>query len=200
MSLNLINFFDWFSSNLLTKPWLVIGKGPSFDNIGKVDLDKYHIVGLNHVMYKVDCLLGHAIDLEVLSSSEKPKCKFLVMPMEPHVRFKPCGDSLDNLFKVKSATVDVPVLWYNSSRSLPLMIRSGPMVRVKLFSAVAVVNLLANAGVKEIFTLGVDEGTKYSKEFDVSDKLSNGRLSFDGQKKEFRIAQKVFGTLVVPLF
>ena len=62
----LINFFKWFKSFKSDKPWLIVGKGPSFDRIGEVDLSQYNVIGLNHVIYKIDCLLGSIIDEIVL--------------------------------------------------------------------------------------------------------------------------------------
>jgi len=201
MSLNLINFFDWFKSNLFYKPWLVVGKGPSFDRVADIDLNDYHVVGLNHVMFKIPCLLGHVIDFDVIKLSVNNNlCRHIVTPWEPHVNFVPCGSTAANLFSDNSLSINVPVLWYNSSRSKEIMIQSGPVVRVKLFSAVAVVNLLASAGVKDILTLGVDEGDQYSSAFDDESRLSNGRTSFKGQVKEFKIASKTFGVSVKPLF
>jgi len=127
-------------------------------------------------------------------------CRHIVTPWEPHINFVPGGVPAPNLFANKDLNIDIPILWYNSDRSKKLMMQSGPVVRVKLFSACAAVNLLANAGVKEIYTVGVDGGKGYSKEFDPKDKLANGRTSFDGQTKEFKLASKVFGVSVKPLF
>jgi hypothetical protein len=201
MALNLASFFDWYNSNLFSKPWLIVGKGPTFDSIHKVNLHDYNVLGLNHVMYRIPCLLGHAIDYDVFTMSERNLlCRHIVTPWEPHINFVPGGVPAPNLFANKDLNIDIPILWYNSDRSKKLMMQSGPVVRVKLFSACAAVNLLANAGVKEIYTVGVDGGKGYSKEFDPKDKLANGRASFDGQTKEFKLASKVFGVSVKPLF
>lgn len=201
MSVSLINFFDWFSSHLFTKPWLIIGKGPTFDLLDKVDLSKYHVIGLNHVMYKVDCLLGHAIDFDVIkTSSIVPRCLHVVTPWEPHINNSPGGKSALSLFNDPDIVAKNPVLWYNSSRSAKLMIKSGPVIRVKGFSAVAAVNLLSAAGVKEVFTLGVDGGTKYSSQFDESTLLANGQSSFDCQAAEFKYSRKKFNIKVIPLY
>lgn len=201
MGLNLASFFDWYRSHIFIKPWLVVGKGPTFDLIHRVNLDDYHVLGLNHVMYRIPCLLGHAIDYDVFKSpADRLLCQHIVTPWEPHINFVPGGASVPNLFSDKDLRIHVPVLWYNSDRSRRLMIQSGPVVRVRLFSACAAVNLLANAGVKDILTVGVDGGSGYSKEFDPKDRLANGRSSFDGQTKEFKLASKVFGVSVKPLF
>ena len=195
------NFFDWFKSTTLSRPWLIVGKGPSFDRIGEINLNDYHVIGLNHVMFKIPCLLGHAIDMDVYYPSQHPfMCRYLVTPWEPHVNCNPCGKSLFGMSYSGELVLEVPALWYNSSRSKPIMIKSGPVVRVRGFSGVAVVNLLASAGVKEVFTVGVGGGTKYSCQFDRKTLLANGRTSFDCQKAEFKLAGKRFGITVKPLF
>ena len=195
------NFFDWFKSKTFSKPWLIVGKGPTFDRVNEINLNDYHVLGLNHVMYRIPCLLGHAIDYDVYNKSEeKFLCRHLVTPWEPHIDNSPGGHSVFSLARTGGLVLNVPALWYNSSRSKPLMIKSGPVVRVRGFSGVAAVNLLANAGVKEVFTLGVDGGTKYSSKFDKSTLLANGRESFDCQKSEFKLAKKSFGITVKPLF
>jgi hypothetical protein len=201
MSINLINFFDWFSSHLLTRPWLIIGKGPTFDLLDKVDLSKYHVIGLNHVMFKVPCLLGHVIDFDVIKSSVSDNlCQHIVTPWEPHINNSPGGKTALSLFNNPDIVAKSPVLWYNSSRSAPLMIKSGPVIRVRGFSAVAAVNLLSAAGVKEVFTLGVDGGTKYSSQFKTDTLLANGRSSFDCQAAEFKYSRKKFNIKVIPLY
>ena len=138
MALHLAGFFDWYNSNTFNKPWLIVGKGPTFDSIHKVNLHDYNVLGLNHVMYRIPCLLGHAIDYDVFTMSERNLlCRHIVTPWEPHINFVPGGAAASNLFANKDLNIDVPVLWYNSDRSNKLMIQSGPVVRVKLFSACA---------------------------------------------------------------
>lgn len=194
-------FFQWFSRSNFTKPWLIVGKGPSFDNIDKVDLDKYSVAALNHAMFKVPCIFGHAIDLDVYNSSDNNfLCRHLVTPWEPHIKFVPGGLSLIDLMSEGNLGFD-NILYYNSSRTLDPKLKShGPVVRVRHFGSVAVVNLLAMAGVKEIFTLGVDGGNSYSSNFDKKNLLANGRMSFNAQFDEFRETSRVYGTRITPLF
>jgi hypothetical protein len=75
-----------------------------------------------------------------------------------------------------------------------------PVIRVRYFSAVAAINLLVAAGhTEEIYTLGVDGGTRYNPVFDTKDRLSNGRSSFDIQFDEFEKTVKSSGVRIVKL-
>lgn len=201
MKYHITPFFTWFKKENINKPWLVVGKGPSFDKINKVNLDDYSVIGLNHVMFKIPCLIGHAIDLDVyeLPSSEF-LCKYLMTPWEPHINFKPGSNSLIDLMMDGRLGYN-DILYYESSRTSDKRFKNGgPVVRVRHFGSVAVMNVLAMAGVKEIFTVGIDGGDSYSRSFDKKTLLANGRKSFDSQFSEFSETSKSYGTRITPLF
>jgi len=197
---NMTPFFEWFKTLSSTKPWLVVGKGPSFSKVSSINLEDYLVVGLNHVMFKIPCLLGHAIDSEVYNKSDnKFLCRHLVTPWEPHIGFKPGNKSLVDL-DAANRIGHKDVLYYNSSRTRKVsMRRGGPEVRVKLFGAVAVMNLLAMAGVRLVNTIGIDGGTSYHDEFNKSDLLCNGRSSFNDQFSEFNFTKKKYGLVISPM-
>jgi hypothetical protein len=198
----LINFFEWFKDFKSDKPWLIVGKGPSFDRLPEVDLTQYNVIGLNHVIYKIDCLLGSIIDIDVINKSEdKVRCLHIVTPWYPHINFKPTKKSIaDFIGEPWCDKVDTS-LWYNSSRSSRSGLSpGGPTVTVRCFNAVAVVNLLGSVGVKEVRTVGVDGGRAYSSNFKKDTLLSNGRQSFDCQKVEFKESKLRLGISVVPIF
>lgn len=198
----LINFFEWFKDFKSDKPWLIVGKGPSFDRLPEVDLIQYNVIGLNHVIYKIDCLLGSIIDIDVINKSEdKVRCLHIVTPWYPHINFKPTKKSIaDFIGEPWCDKVDTS-LWYNSSRSSRSGLSpGGPTVTVRCFNAVAVVNLLGSVGVKEVRTVGVDGGRAYSSNFKKDTLLSNGRQSFDCQKVEFKESKLRLGISVVPIF
>lgn len=194
-------FFQWFEKYEGKKPWLVIGKGPSFDNLDKVNLDRYSVIALNHVMFKVPCVLGHAIDLDVHEfPADGFMCEFLVCPWEPHIKFVPGKQSLIDLMMDNKLGFN-NILYYNSSRTNDPKLKSqGPIVKVRHFGSVAVMNLLAMAGVKEVFTLGVDGGSSYGKAFDRRNLLANGRKSFNAQFDEFKETSNKYGMKITPLF
>lgn len=198
----LINFFKWFKDFKSDKPWLIVGKGPSFDRIVEVDLSQYNVIGLNHVIYKIDCLLGSIIDVDVIQMSEdRPKCLHIVTPWYPHINFKPTRKSIAEFIGEPCFDKVDTSLWYNSSRSskdkAPI---GGPIVTVKCFNAVAMVNLLGSVKVKEVMTIGVDGGKEYSRSFKKDTLLSNGRESFDCQSIEFKKSKRNLGISVIPLF
>lgn len=201
MKYHITPFFNWFKKEKIDKPWLVVGKGPSFDQINKVSLDDYSVIGLNHVMFKIPCLIGHAIDLDVYElPCREFLCKHLLTPWEPHINFKPGGYSLIDLM-LDSRLGYNDLLYYDSSRTTKDDLKmGGPTVRVRHFGSVAVMNILAMAGVKEIFTVGIDGGNKYSHSFDKKNLLANGRASFDSQFLEFDDTTKRYGTTITPLF
>lgn len=203
-----LHWFDWFDTALRSRPWLVVGKGPTFSRSGEVDWDKYHVVALNHAMTACpkQPLVGHAIDVEVLDhlGEDLAKVPILVMPWRPNVDCKNGKLSLDDHQKGRRTLAGMAqarrVMFYNSDQTRPKLRRRGPLVRVRYFSAVAAINLLAVSGVKEIFTLGVDGGSSYAPNFDKKTLLSNGRPSFDVQFKEIRSTEKSRGVKVTPLF
>jgi hypothetical protein len=199
MRFKLSPFFHWIKSYVSDKPWLVVGKGPSFERIKELNLDDYNVVALNHVMFQIPCLLGHAIDLDVHTEASGFKCKYLVCPWEPHISFKPGGKSLVDIMMLGGLKFE-EVLYYNSSRTNKKTLKTmGPTVRVKLFGSVAVMNLLAMAGIKKIYTIGIDGGSTYSKHFNTEDLLANGRKSFDDQFSEFRFAERQYGVSIKPI-
>lgn len=200
------NWFDWFDLRCGEKPWLVVGKGPTFARAHEVDWDRYHVLALNHAMTKSPALVGHAIDIEVVdhlgeSILEVPR---VVMPWLPNVNCKPSKTTLDEHLKTRPHLARLAAKrrlhWYNSDQAPNKLRRRGPLVRVRYFSAVAAVNLLAASGVRQIFTLGVDGGSSYAPDFDKKTLLVNGRDSFDVQFKEIRQTEKSRGVKVTPLF
>ena len=198
----LINFFEWFKDFKSDKPWLIVGKGPSFDRLSEVDLTQYNVIGLNHVIYNIDCLLGSIIDIDVINKSEdKVRCLHIVTPWYPHINFKPTKKSIADFIGEPWCDKVGTSLWYNSSRSSRSGLSpGGPTVTVRCFNAVAVVNLLGSVGVKEVRTVGVDGGRSYSSNFKKDTLLSNGRQSFDCQKVEFKESKLRLGISVIPIF
>lgn len=201
-----LHWFDWFSLAHKAKPWLVVGKGPTFARSGEVDWDKYHVLALNHAMTACPALVGHAIDADVLDhlGDELIKVPLVVMPWRPNVDNRVNNLSLDDHMKGRPRLAEMAkgrrVMFYNSDQCPPKLRRRGPLVRVRYFSAVAAINLLAASGVKRIFTIGVDGGSSYAPNFDKTTLLANGRESFDVQFKEILGTVKKYGVEVSPLF
>ena len=180
--------------------WLILGKGPTFTRRAESDLSRYQLLGLNHVIREQPVDIAHVIDLDVITSCEERvwlhNCHFLVMPLYPHVGFRPSVHPLDHhvaaipvLEKLHNQN---RLLWYNLSTAGRMKHREGsPVVGVRYFSAEAALNLLVMAGMKNISTLGIDGGTEYAPEFSNLKPLTNGQLSFDVQMRELdNIARK----------
>lgn len=190
------NFFEWWKQAGLTKPWLVVGKGPSFSKIAEVPPD-YEVLSLNHsvrelAVMKRPVTLAHAIDLDVirqLSPEALAHPRYFVMPFHPHIQFNATPNTLDSLAAVKP--ILDRLLWYNLVTAKAH--DSSPVVQTAYFSAEAAVHLLALAGVKKIRTIGVDGGDKYAGEFKDLKPFTGGHKSFDIQWEGINRTVKKFG-------
>lgn len=186
---------------LRKKPWLILGKGPSLDLRVHFDLDAYNTFSINHACKIHAGTVAHFMDVEALldcrddlfntDSVALPYVPNVVLPWVPHANMGPGHYNLDELmpqhqYGVLRCFAARGQLWsYNStrvpqSRYCPCLSE----VRVRYFSAVAAFNLLALAGVKKVYTLGIDGGKKYATGFNRKDCLANGQKSFDVQFKE----------------
>lgn len=188
------DLFEWFEAEIdKTRPWLILGKGPSFSKRTQFDLSQYYTLSLNHAVREQSVTVAHMIDYDVIEACEDAiinNAEFLVLPWIPHVDNSPGKHNLGELTQtnptLKKLEQQGRLLWYNLSTATERR-EGSPVVGVKFFSAEAGLNLLATAGVRKIRSLGVDGGTTYSREFhDLKEKtlLSNRRKSFDGQFKE----------------
>lgn len=176
------------------KPWLVLGKGPTFRQLTDEHREAHHLFALNHVVREVRVDVAHAIDADVVQACRDvlaTNCRWLVMPRVPHVGDEPGARRLEDWF------VELPELWeleregrlvwYNCSTAKPLP--GSPVVEVEFFSSEAAFGILARAGAKTIRTLGVDGGRQYSAAFaDLagSTRLRNGQALFDRQFERLR--------------
>jgi hypothetical protein len=200
-------FFEWFE-NKQNRPWLILGKGPSFSKRFDYDLNKFSTLSLNHAVRETKVDVAHIIDLDVIDSCKeaiRENAKVLVMPWVPHVNNSPgqlnLGQLVDQNSFLKELQNEKRLLWYNlSSAQQP----NGhtPVVRCTWFSSEAALNLLAMNGVKVVRSLGVDGGAAYSRDFDdLKDKtlLSNGHKTFDLQFREIATIIRRTGVDYSPL-
>jgi hypothetical protein len=202
-------FFEWFQTDVDNdRPWLILGKGPSFAKRAQFDLSEYYILSLNHAVRELAVTVAHIIDYDVIDqcgSALLDNAKYLVLPWIPHVDNRPGRRDLEEFAQLNPILGQMDregrLLWYNHSRTRHRHGHS-PVVRVKFFSAVAAVNLLAQAGVRTIRSLGVDGGTTYSDDFaDLrkSTLLANRRSSFDRQFEEIARTIAATGVDYAPL-
>lgn len=185
------DFFSWFASaqkSLTKRPWLIVGKGPSFADFGVIAPDSYSTFGLNHVVQKVKVTVAHAIDIDVITACQdvlEDNAEYLVMPWHPHVEYragrKTLQDWAQEIPVLQRMADSGRLLWYNASTAHKSH-GDSPTVHVAFFSAEAALNLLAMAGVKKIRSIGIDGGASYSQAFSATGTLlANGRKSFNKQ-------------------
>lgn len=168
------------------KPWLILGKGPSFSRRNEIDFDKYYTFGLNETVNFIECSIGHFIDIEVSWRLRKSnKHTVFIVPFHPHYVFKPSvtiTSELKNNTFLRQLNYEDRLFTYNlSTYKGHILHKNAPYIKARYFSVEAAFRILANAGIREIFTLGIDGGTKYAEEFDGLKPLSNGQPSFDKQ-------------------
>lgn len=201
---DLLDVFSWFAEHdrAWGRPWLILGKGPSFAKRDAFDLTQYHLLSLNHAVREQPVDLAHLIDIDVVDAvgdALYTNAKAVVMPWHPHQDQAYCRTTLEEWAERKPVLGRLRdegrLLWYNLVGTGAHARPGSPEVLVKYFSGEAVVNLLATAGVRTIRSLGVDGGVRYSGNFtDLSGStlLANGRSSFD---KQFdRIAKTLLAT------
>jgi hypothetical protein len=194
MSVTPIDFFAWYESqgaDWQQRPWLVLGKGPSFSLVADVDKSQYNTFGLNHVVLQTKIDVAHMIDLDVVEHcgdiiASNAGC--LVMPWVPHINYKPGKKTLTELAQqipvLSRLAAEGRLLWYNKVGGRAKVAVNGvsPAVRVVNFSAEAPYALLGMAGAQTIRSLGIDGGASYASNFSgMPTLLANGQASFDKQ-------------------
>lgn len=189
---------EWTRScPLPDRPWLVLGKGPSFARRHAIDLSRYNTAALNHVVREQKVDVAHFIDLDAAAACADvlpQNADWLILPRYPHIDFCPSDCPLEDLLDTVPVLRDFAdrgrlVWYYHDLVSRPdLKGRyppgAAPLIRVEAFSAEAIVSVLATLGAKVVRTLGVDGGIHYAGAFhDLNGvtRLANGQSSFDRQ-------------------
>jgi len=174
------------------KPYLVLGKGPTFQNIYKYNLDDYYIVCLNETAELIECYFAHFIDSECLSGKMLKNAQFIICPVFPHINNRATNSPAVAYF-LRYANFDLSRVYnYNCStwKRSPIQ-KYGRIIKAKYFSSEAVFRILAYLGVKQIHTLGIDGGNIYAPQFNHLKPLINGRKTFNEQFGELnKIIQK----------
>lgn len=187
------------TADLPAKPWLILGKGPTFSRRVEFELGEYNLLALNDVVRELEVDIAHAIDVDVPARCEEALSKnarWLIMPRRPHVDFRPAPRLLEDFFDeipiLRELSEQGRLVWYNLSNSEP--VGDAPVIGVRFFSAEAALNVLGEIGVKTVRSLGVDGGRGYStafKDLESATMLANTRTSFDEQLAEIeKIVEK----------
>lgn len=186
----MIELRDWIRSTTFDpKPWLMLGKGPTFSRRNEFPLSDYNLMGLNTVVKEQAVDVAHIIDIDVVGASAdalRDNCRFLVIARRPHERFRAGGKRLEDYFDelpvLRELDEQGRLVWYDASTSAP--VGDGPQIGVRFFSSEAAMNILGEMGVNKVRTLGIDGGTRYASEFDDLPELQNGLPTFDAQFRE----------------
>lgn len=194
------NCFEFFANSEWTsRPFLLIGKGPSFSLREQFSLSDYCLVSLNHVVREQPVDFAHIIDIDVVEDCEEvllQNAGMLIMPEVPHVNCRPTALTLEDFVSTMPVLREFAVQGRLLSYALWSDRRTQTIDSVQgTFSGSVVVNLLGRLGVKNVNTLGVDGGISYSQTFhDLTDKtlFKNQHTSFDIQFVEIQKTAEEF--------
>lgn len=192
------------------KPWLLLGKGPSFDRIGEVDLDRYFTCSMNHVVRELPVTLAHIADIDVVhdcAASLYRNARWVVMPYFPHLPSgageRPLPEYVGEIPVLSALEREGRLVWYNLATGLRIM-GDSPVVQISGFSGSAALGLLVECGVTTVRSLGIEGGTDYARRFDDLagvTRLRGGVASFDVQWPGFvdilRTRKVLYGPLLV---
>jgi hypothetical protein len=186
----MIELHEWIrTAAFQDKPWLMLGKGPSFSRRDEFPLGDYHLIGLNNVVGEQPVDIAHMIDVDVVGQVADrlaDNCKVLIMARRPHVDFQPGTRLLEDYFDeqpvLRRLDEEGRLVWYNATTSGP--VGDAPSIKVRYFSSEAALRVLVAMGAKKVRTLGIDGGTQYGEDFKDLPQLRNGLPSFDAQFRE----------------
>ena len=132
---------EWIGSRRADdRPWLMLGKGPTFGRRDEFPLADFNLIGLNNVAGEMRVDVAHIVDVDVVSSIAdrlSENCGVLLMPRHPHVAFRATDRRLEDFFD------ELPVLheldeqgrlvWYNATTGAP--VGDSPIMRLRWFSS-----------------------------------------------------------------
>jgi hypothetical protein len=178
------------SLDVNAKPWLVLGKGPSYERIRDVHLADFYTCSLNHVVRHHPVDLAHIIDIDVVEACKdvlERNARTLVLPFFPHVNHAPTGKSMEDFIAemsvLRAMSLQGRLVWYNLS-SAKQRVGDSPVITANFFSAEAAVGILATCGARTIRSLGIDGGASYAPSYQDLEGitlLANKHASFDRQ-------------------
>lgn len=204
----MIELTEWLQQAVFpSRPWLMLGKGPTFERRDQFRLDEFNLVALNHVVNEVKVAVAHIVDVDVVPAcSERlvQNCEWLVMPRYPHlnstINDRPLESWFDEMPVLRELHDRGKLVWYNLSGNR----REGrsPVVGSKRFSSEAVLTILGLMGARTVRSLGVDGGRSYASTFKhLEDEtlLANGAPSFDSQFERLAMIAEERGIDYKPL-
>ena len=158
------NLKDWVAQTQFSnKPWLVLGKGPTFSKLHEFNVDGYNTFSLNHVVRERKVNVAHVIDIDVVEACAKEllsNCDWLIMPRVPKVKF--WSSQYINLQDWCQVIPELAEL-DRRGRLVVYDLSSRPTddpwtVDAKFFSSEVAFGILAASGVRTVHSLGIDDG------------------------------------------
>jgi hypothetical protein len=190
-----------------SRPWLLLGKGPTFELRHQYDLSPYFTVAINHVVREMKVDVASVVNFEVLADCGEEiaeNSRFLLMPRYPHTIVGdgplPLEDYWAQYPVLERMSGEGRLVWYNLSSDT--IIPNSPVVRNGPFSSCILFNLLGMLGVHTIRTLGLDGGLGYGTSFSSiasRTRLANGMSTYDKQFKDMMRAVHRFKIDYAPL-
>ena len=187
----MIELKDWIDSvSFPAKPWLILGKGPSFSRRSDFDLSQYNLISLNHAVREQPVDVAHIIDLDVVKHCGDAllrNCRWLLMPRRPHLQYAPSQvllleDFVQAIPVLRELDAQGKLVWYNLASGAA--VGASPVIDARYFSSEAALNLLALLGAKTVRSLGLDGGRGYSPAFhdlEAKTHLAGGHCTYDLQ-------------------
>jgi len=174
------------------KPWIILGKGPTFHEFYNCKPNSFNILALNHVGLKLTSKISLFIDLDVFKGNEKKffgMTKFVLGPHHPHINFKPTASTIEETVKANKQLLQYKLSTWKNYRSYD----DQPHIQVKYFCAEAAFQILGHLGIKKVYSLGIDGGTEYDEKFSDLTPLRNRQPNFDKQFFQIKKTCKEFG-------
>ena len=181
------------ASKMPKKPWLIVGKGPSFDPFFKGFSD-YNVLSINDSMQKAKTFIKYGIifnDWKAMAKIDFKNAPFVYGPISK-MNFEEF--LLSDLFDVEANS---PPFWsvmhcFNLNNAAKQIPQYGPTIHAFNSTYESAIWILAYAGVKEVFTMGVDFGHEYHEAF----KLPKREVGFSAMKYYAQVAIDYFGMKV----
>ncbi len=150
----MIELTDWFQQRPFpTKPWLVVGAGPTLARRGDTDLDEYNVLALDGVVGTLPADVALITDPDVLErggAGLATQSEWFVLPRA----------SLEDWFDRYAVLRDIErrgrLVWFNLAGTTP--VGTSPTIGASPVSAEVALNLLARMGVTTLRSLGIDDG------------------------------------------
>lgn len=172
----------------ITKNPLLIGKGPSFNLIEKINLNNFYTISLNHVIKYTSSDAVSIIDIDVVRDCEEElynNAKNLIIPWHPHDKnndYKPCKktilDYCQEIDILNKMHIENRIYTYNASSSKVYGLKDNkqfPDYNVFINNGDSVFGILASNNFEIVYSIGIDGGNTYDNAFSQYTPCGNGR-------------------------